>query len=82
MFRSLKEALRGQRFASDDKVKDTDGAYLPLIRTDYFLQTRSEDLCPATQFALKRGVIVLSNDIIFICHILFYTKQLKIHFTF
>jgi len=40
-----------------------------------FLQTRSEDLCPATQFALKKGIIVLSNDIIYIRH-MFYTKQL------
>jgi len=40
-----------------------------------FLQTTSEDLCPATQFALKKGIIVLSNDIIYIRH-MFYTKQL------
>jgi len=41
-----------------------------------FLQTTSEDLCPATQFALKKGIIVSSNDIIYIRHIMFYTKQL------
>ena len=46
-----------------------------LVRTDYFLQTRSEDLYTAKQSALKKEMILLSNDIIHIRHILFHTKQ-------